>query len=185
MLIFDVECYNDYFLASFMNAEGKVAHIEMRGDGKLDVAMLSRFMKTNTTLGFNSNSYDLYMIAGALENRNCDELKHLSNEIIMSNVPAWRVADVTIPRDWDHIDIIEVLPGQASLKIYGARIDMPKLQDLPYAHDATLTDEQMDEVRDYCVNDLRVTKALADTMKEQLALRVTMGAQYGVDLRSK
>lgn len=185
MLIFDVEVYKNYFLVSFLNADGKVAHIEMRGDGKLDVAKLSRFMKTNTTLGFNSNSYDLYMIAAALENRNCAELKAVSQEIILSKLPPWKAVDVMIPRDWDTIDIIDVLPGQASLKVYGARIDQPKLQDLPYPHDATLTDAQMDAVRDYCVNDLRVTKALADKIAPQLALRVDMGAQYGLDLRSK
>ena len=168
-----------------MNDAGKVCHVEMRGDGKLDVAQLSRLMKTNTTLGFNSNNYDLYMIAAALENRSCAELKAVSNNIIMSNGPAWRAVDVQIPRDWNTVDIIDVLPGQASLKIYGARIDMPKLQDLPYPHDATLTEAQMDAVRDYCVNDLRVTKALADTIKDQLALRVEMGKQYGLDLRSK
>jgi len=185
MLIFDVECYKNYFLVSFLNTAGKVAHIEMRGDGKLDVAKLSKFMKTNTTLGFNSNSYDVYMIAGALENRSCAELKAMSNEIIMSRLPPWRAVDVMIPRDWDTIDIIEVLPGQASLKVYGARIDQPKLQDLPYPHDAELTEAEMDAVRDYCVNDLRVTKALADKISPQLALRVNMGAQYGLDLRSK
>ena len=185
MLIFDVECYRNYFLVSFLNADGKVAHIEMRGDGKLDVAKLSRFMKTNTTLGFNSNSYDLYMIAAALENRSCAELKAVSQEIILSKLPPWKAVNVMIPRDWDTIDIIDVLPGQASLKVYGARIDQPKLQDLPYPHDATLTDAQMDAVRDYCVNDLRVTKALADKIAPQLALRVDMGAQYGLDLRSK
>jgi len=112
MLIFDVECYRNYFLVSFLNADGKVAHIEMCGDGKLDVAKLSRFMKTNTTLGFNSNSYDLYMIAAALENRNCAELKAVSQEIILSKLPPWKAVDVMIPRDWDTIDIIDVLPGR-------------------------------------------------------------------------
>jgi len=185
MLIFDIEIYRNYFLASFMNAKGQVCHIEMRGDGKLEVSKLAKLMRDNTTLGFNSNSYDLYMVAAALENRSCAELKKLSNEIIMSNLPAWKAVDVSIPNNWDTIDIIDVLQGQASLKVYGARINQPKLQDLPYPHDATLTDEQMDSVRDYCVNDLRVTKALADKLTDQLALRVSMGKEYGLDLRSK
>lgn len=185
MLIFDVECFPNYFLVSFMRDDGKIMHIEMRNDDKLDVAKLSQVMRSNTTLGFNSNSYDIYMIAAALENRSCADLKKVSQEIIMSNAPPWKAVDVSIPRDWDTIDIIDVLPGQASLKIYGARINMPKLQDLPYHHNATLIDAQMDDVRDYCVNDLRVTKALADKVAAQLALRVEMGKQYGMDLRSK
>jgi len=168
-----------------MNAKGQVCHIEMRGDGKLEVSKLAKMMRDNTTLGFNSNCYDLYMVAAALENRSCAELKKLSNEIIMSNLPAWKAVDVSIPNTWDTIDIIDVLQGQASLKVYGARINQPKLQDLPYPHDATLTEDQMDSVRDYCVNDLRVTKALADKLTDQLALRVSMGTEYGLDLRSK
>ena len=161
-----------------MNAKGQVCHIEMRGDGKLEVSKLAKLMRDNTTLGFNSNSYDLYMVAAALENRSCAELKKLSNEIIMSNLPAWKAVDVSIPNTWDTIDIIDVLQGQASLKVYGARINQPKLQDLPYPHDATLTEDQMDSVRDYCVNDLRVTKALADKLTDQLALRVSICLLY-------
>lgn len=189
MLILDVECYSNYFLVMFLNEQGKVAAYEMRGDDdKLDVGRISHIMRAHTTLGFNSNSYDLLMIAGALENRNCSELKSLSNSIIKTNLPAWKVAQnegLRLPRTWDHVDIIDVLPGQSSLKIYGARIGMPKLQDLPYSHDSVLTSEQMDAVARYCVNDLRVTKGLADKVAPQLALRVEMGKQYGLDLRSK
>ena len=129
MLIFDIEIYKNYFLASFMNGEGKVAHCEMRNDDKLDVVKLSRLMRDNVTLGFNSNSFDVYLVAAALQNRSCAELKHLSNEIIKSRLPSWKVADVQIPRQWDTIDIIDVLPGQASLKVYGARINQPKLKN--------------------------------------------------------
>jgi len=188
MLIFDVECYSNYFLVAFMDADGKVASVEMRGDGKLDVSRLARLMRRDTILGFNNKSYDEIMVAAALECRSCAELKALSDNIIMSNLPSWRIAQdegIRTPSGWDTIDIIEVLPGQASLKIYGARIGQPKLQDLPYKPSAVLTDAQMDAVARYCVNDLRVTKALADKIAPQLELRVKMGAQYGVDLRSK
>jgi hypothetical protein len=188
MLIFDVECYRSFFHVAFMNADGKVATVEMRNDDKLDVAKLARLMRSDTLLGFNNKNYDNIMIAAALENRSCAELKALSDQIIMSNLPSWRIAQdkgIQTPKGWDTIDIIEVIPGQASLKIYGARIGERKLQDLPYPHNATLTDDQMDDVAEYCVNDLRVTKALADKIAPQLALRVDMGAQYGVDLRSK
>ena len=188
MLIFDVECYRNFFHVAFMNAAGRVASVEMRDDEKLDVAKLAHRMRSETLLGFNNKAYDDIIIAAALENRTCAELKALSDKIIKSNLPSWRVAQgegIRKPRGWDTIDIIEVLPGQASLKIYGARIGSAKLQDLPYEPSATLTHAQMDEVGAYCVNDLRVTKALADTIAPQLALRVDMGKQYGVDLRSK
>lgn len=188
MLIFDVECYRNFFHVAFMNADEKVASVEMRNDGRLDVAKLGRLMRSDVLLGFNNHSYDNIMVAAALENRSCSELKTLSDLIILSNLPSWRIAQdegIQTPKGWDTIDIIEVIPGQASLKIYGARIGERKLQDLPYPHNAALTDDQMDEVAKYCANDLRVTKALADKIAPQLSLRADMGAQYGVDLRSK
>jgi len=188
MLIYDCEVFKNFFHVAFINAEGKVASVEMRDDAKLDVSRLARLMRSDTVLGFNNKSYDDIMVAAALENRSCAELKALSNLIIMSNLPSWRIAQdkgIQTPKGWDTIDIIDVIPGQASLKIYGARIGQAKLQDLPYPHDATLTPDQMDEVARYCVNDLRVTKALADKIAPQLALRFDMGEQYGVDLRSK
>jgi hypothetical protein len=188
MRIFDVECYSNFFHVAFMNAAGKVAFVEMRDNETLDVAKLATMMRRETLLGFNNKSYDEIMVAAALENRSCAELKKLSDKIILSNLPSWRVAQdekINIPKYWDSVDIIEVLAGQASLKIYGARLGSKKLQDLPYEPSAVLTPAQMDEVGKYCVNDLRGTKELADAIAPQLALRIEMGAQYGVDLRSK
>ena len=120
MLIFDVECYRNFFHVAFMNAAGRVASVEMRDDEKLDVAKLAHRMRSETLLGFNNKAYDDIIIAAALENRTCAELKALSDKIIKSNLPSWRVAQgegIRKPRGWDTIDIIEVLPGQASLKI--------------------------------------------------------------------
>ena len=154
----------------------------------MPVARVAHYMRSETTISFNGNSYDLPMIAAALENRDCAELKKISDEIIMSNLPSWRVCkelDIILPNNWDHIDIIDVVPGQASLKVYAGRIGYKKLQDLPIAPSASISPEQREDLRRYCINDLRVTDALYRTVEKQIALRVEMGAEYGVDLRSK
>lgn len=189
-LFLDVECYRDYFLVMFLDAEsGKRAAFEMYDGKPLNVSRIAHYMRSHTTIGFNSNSYDLLMIAAALENRDCASLKALSDEIIMSNKPAWKISqdrEIRIPtRDWDHIDIIEVIPGQASLKVYAGRINWPKLQDLPIEPSASIASEQRDLLKRYCQNDLLVTKALYDTISKQIALREEMGREYGLDLRSK
>ena len=188
MLIYDVECFSNYFLASFMNDEGKIASVEMRNNEKLDVVKLNRLMRSDTAIGFNNHSYDDVIIAAALENRDCADLKRISDRIIKDRLPSWKIIqqeEIRQPKGWDTVDIFDVLQGTASLKIYGARIGMPKLQELPYKHDAILTTEQMDAVAKYCVNDLRVTAALFDKVAPQLALRIEMGKEYGLDLRSK
>ncbi len=188
-LILDVECYRDYFLICFLDREsGKVASFEMHADKKLDVSKVSHLMRSHTTISFNGNSYDLPMIAAALENRNCAELKRISDAIIKSNLPSWRVYKehgIEIPQQWDHIDIFDVVPGQASLKVYAGRLGYPKLQDLPIEPDASIAPDQREVLKKYCVNDLRVTGALYQTVEKQVALRVDMSREYGVDLRSK
>lgn len=188
-LILDVECYRDYFLICFLDREsGKVASFEMHADKKLDVSKVSNLMHSHTTVSFNGNSYDLPMIAAALENRDCAELKRISDAIIKSNFPSWRVCKehgIEIPQKWDHIDIFDVVPGQASLKIYAGRLGYSKLQDLPIEPDASIAPDQREVLKKYCVNDLRVTDALYQTVEKQVALRVDMSREYGVDLRSK
>jgi hypothetical protein len=188
-LILDVECFRDYFLICFLDREtGKAASFEMYPGKDLVMPRLANLMNTHTTISFNGNSYDLPMIAAALQKRDCEELKNLSDEIIRSNLPAWRVCkemNVSVPNSWDHIDIIDVVPGQASLKVYAGRMGYRKLQELPIDPSAHISPEQREVLRQYCINDLRVTDELYKAVEKQVALRVEMGAEYGVDLRSK
>lgn len=188
-LILDVECYRDYFLVCFLDLDtGMVASFDMYDDKPLNVSKIAHYMRTHQTISFNGLSYDLPMIAAALQNRSCKDLKRISDNIIKSNLPSWRVCreeSIDVPTSWDHIDIIEVVPGQASLKVYAGRLGYAKLQDLPIEPSASIAPEQRDLLRKYCINDCRVTEALYRSVEKQIALRVDMGQLYGVDLRSK
>jgi hypothetical protein len=85
---------------------------------------------------------------------------------------------------FDHIDIMPLPIGQASLKIYGGRLHAPKMQELPIEPNALITPEQREVLRHYCHNDLQVTRILYDELRPQIALREQMSEQYGIDLRS-
>jgi len=85
----------------------------------------------------------------------------------------------------NHIDLIEVAPLRASLKIYGGRLHAPRMQDLPFAPDTTLSPEQIAIVRWYCVNDLTNTAFLYMKLIGEIKLRETLSDDYGMDLRSK
>ncbi len=188
-LILDVECYKNYFLICFLDRESnKVASFDMFDGQRLAVAKVSNLMRNHQTISFNGNHYDLVMIEAALQGRDCQELKALSDEIITSGKPSWKVCreeDINIPQAWDHIDIIDVVPGQASLKVYAGRLGYPKLQDLPIAPSAGISVADRELLTKYCVNDLRVTNELYIAVEKQVALRVEMSAEYDVDLRSK
>lgn len=189
MLIIDCEVYANYFLVMFKNIDtGKAAAFDMFEGQALNVKRVKELMAGNTTVSFNGNAYDLPVIADAIAGASCKRLKKLSDDLIKSKLPAWRVVrdnKIHIPA-WDHIDLIEVAPGKASLKIYGGRMNARKMQDLPIAPGDAISPEQREQLKTYCLNDVDTTDLLYRRLEPQIKLREQIGRQYGdIDLRSK
>jgi hypothetical protein len=188
MLIIDTEIYSDYFLVASLNTEtGKITHIEAFDGQPINKPRLRKLMVEYVTMSFNGNHFDLPLLAAAVNaGYSIAQLKKLADKIIKSTESIWRILkahELRVP-DWDHIDLIEVAPGQSSLKIYGGRLNAPKMQDLPIEPEASIKPEQRQIVREYCENDLHTTHLLYKALKAQIDLRVDMGAQYGMDFRS-
>lgn len=188
-IVIDTEVYSNYFLLSALEpATGKIWHFEKYDGKELDTKSIASLMSTCTTISFNGNAFDLGVIFGALSGWSNKGIKKFCDDIIKTNLSSWQIFrkyEVRIPANWDHIDIIEVAPGQSSLKIYGARLHAPTVQDLPIEPDAMITAAQRKELRDYCVNDLETTWLLYKSLEKQIDLRCQMSEQYDVDLRSK
>ena len=189
IIIIDTEIYSNYFLfAAKCIAIDKVVHLEMYEGKELDRVKLHNIMLKNTTISFNGNKFDMPIIVAALKGWDNIKIKVLCDSIIGSNSPAYRTYkenNLLTPRNFDHIDLIEVAPGMASLKIYGGRLNSKRLQDLPIEPSALITPEQRTSLRTYCENDLTTTEELYSELLPQLTLRVSMSDQYGLDLRSK
>lgn len=196
--VYDVECYKNYFLIAFRCLEnGKVVYFELSPNGysvngfacdfELWSTSLAYILYRCLVIGFNSRSYDLPMTLVALGGASTEKLKEASDDIIFNELQAYQVERKYGVKALhiNHIDLIEVAPITASLKIYSGRLHCERMQDLPYPHDALLSLEQAINVRDYCVNDLDNTELLYKHLKPQIELRVSLGKEYGVDLRSK
>lgn len=188
-IILDTECYCNYFLLTVMDEAGrKLVNFEKFNDSEFPSERARAVMLKRTTVGFNSNSYDLPMITAACNGASNSELKELSDDLIMSGDPGWLVCrrwGIEVSQQWDHIDIIEVAPGQASLKIYAGRINAPKMQDLPIDPTATISEQDRQGLLSYCRNDVDNTLGLMQSLSKQLTLRENMSDQYKIDLRSK
>ena len=185
-LVIDVECYRNYFLVAAMDvANRKVYTFELWESNRLsDKAALKRMLLTQLTVGFNSLAYDLPMILEACSGDIAltHQLWEKSNELISGSFFTYRSDK---PSAFNHIDLINVAPGQSSLKTYGGRLHVDTLQDLPYKPDEYLSYEQKETLKAYCINDLDITRALYLSLKKAIDLRTIMGTQYGMDLRSK
>ena len=185
-LTLDVEIYSNYFLIMFKEVGGdKVRYFEQTDNQKLDIASIKNIMTRRTTIGFNSINFDLPLIANALNGASNQQLKDLADKIILHDVKHWQLG-IDVPNSWDHIDIKEPAPGvMTGLKTYGARMNAPKLQDLPIEPNATINPNQYDLMRKYCLNDLETTEMLYTTLSAQFDLREKMSALYGENLMSK
>ncbi|MBK3745790.1 hypothetical protein G3A39_42290 [Paraburkholderia aspalathi] len=189
--VFDIEVYRNYILIGYRNLRTRELWSIERVDGRLSKAdrkMLRDFMRRNRTVGFNSNGFDLPILYGAIAGLDTSELKNITDDIIVGGMKPWdieREYGFDIPRKLDHIDLIEVAPGSASLKIYNGRMHGRRMQDLPIEPHAILTEAEIEATYEYWKNDLDATELLFNGLKEQIDLRTAMGRQYGVDLRSK
>lgn len=188
-LVCDIEEFQNYFLAAFISMEtGKGWFIEFQDRiSETDRAWLHWVLHHFQIVTFNGNGFDMPLLALALEGKTCPEIYHAAYMLIYQEIKPWlmlksfKVDQLEI----DHIDLIEVCPLQASLKIYGGRLHVPKMQDLPFRHDAPLSADQITIIRFYCFNDLQTTAFVNVALAEQLAVRKEMSIKYEVDLRSK
>lgn len=186
-IVMDIEVYPNYFLAAFYNpASGKYRHFELTEDTNLDKDTIQKILDSCELVTFNGWNYDIPMLSAAMSGMNNLEIRSVSDLIIEKEMKSWEI-DKYVVRCLrvDMTDLIEVAPGQASLKIYGGRLHCNKLQDLPYAPNRILTREEMDAVALYCNNDLLSTAELLRSLTPQVTLRKVMSQSYGVDLRSK
>ena len=183
VLIMDTESYPNYFLVAFKCLQtGKVVYFEDSPENHIPVDLLGYVLHRFVIVGFNSKVYDNPMLAAALQGCRADALKDLSNKLIMEDYrPNYDLQMAKV----NSIDIINVAPLEASLKIYAGRLHCERMQDLPYNHLKELTKEEAVNVRDYCINDLDNTMALYLELLPHIELRERMGAEYEGDFRSK
>lgn len=186
-MILDIECYKNYFMALFYEP-GQTPIIFERGLGRdFDSDDLLNVLNANEIVTFNGNNYDIPVLSAAYQGFPCEVLKHITDQIIKHDVKGWQVARQVrfqILR-FNHIDLIEVAPGMASLKIYGGRLHSKKLQDLPIDPEEEITEDQIPLLQKYCLNDCTTTHDLYVKLAPQLDLRRQMSEKYGMDLMSK
>lgn len=193
LLSLDIEVLPNYFLVGLKDiVSGEVKQFEMFGvSAKLETSVkkeLHKIMLTRTTFGFNSNNYDLPLIVYALEGATCKDIHSASSDIINKAQPYWMTyRNLGIePRPYDHFDICEPSPAvMISLKNYGSRIGSKRLQDFYLDPNTNISGNATQLLKKYNINDLDTTIDLYNSIKGRIDLRVSLGNQYNMDLRSK
>jgi hypothetical protein len=187
--VLDIECYTNYFLIAIKSmANDKVVTFERSSWVDFDVEQLISVLRKYTIVTFNGNRYDLLLLKGAIADFDAERLKVMSDDIIVNNARAWDIeSKYSLPqcKYIDHVDLIDVAPGKASLKIYGGRLHSKRMQDLPIEPNAIIKQDERELLTNYCINDLDTTIDLYKKLSSQVDLREKMGEELGMDLRSK
>lgn len=182
----DTETYEDYFAVGWRNlVTNKVDWVEMTADQSLDVRKLQWILANVRMRGFNSDRYDEIMVALAAGGCDNHVLKLCSDDMIVRGK-----FGIQLLREYrchrlefrESVDLMEVAPGKGGLKVYMARINERRLQDLPFAPYVTLGPLRRQIVRHYMHNDTAGTGALAIALKGAIDLREQMSQSYGVNL---
>lgn len=192
MWILDTECYSNVWLLCMQHKDtGERRRYLLQDLTESQRDEIKTLMRTQYTVGFNSLSYDLPMIAAAIiEEYDNQQLKDLSDKLILSEQPSWLVCNnegISVPELWvkRHVDLIEIAIGQASLKIYGGRLNCPTMQDLPLDPSQPVPVDKLLTLITYCFNDISVTQLLLEHLWKQVQLRDKISKKYGINLRSK
>ena len=157
LLTCDVECYHNYFLIMFYSVKhDKYTYIEVFNGSDYDKAKLKKLLTHHTIITFNGNNYDIPLIYMLLDGKTTEQLKKASDDIIHERIRSWEILKAYKTFDIDHVDIIDILPGHATLKIYGGRIHTKTMQDLPLDPSSIIEESQLPLMRKYCANDTRM-----------------------------
>lgn len=186
-IILDTECFPNYYMAGFKHvSSGKY----LRLDDDFNPFKLSWILNSYRSIGFNSITYDLIILWASYVIREPAILKQISDWLIVQSKRKEEVEKEfgfkcykLQPRQ--HIDLFNVCPLKGSLKLYGARLHSPRIQDLPFPDDISLEDWQIPIVQEYNCNDLDVTEQIFKFCKERLQLREAISIEYNEDLMSK
>lgn len=187
----DVESYENLFLVCFKRfSDGKRLTFELSRRSRLDRDRLISVMRTYRIVTFNGSSYDVPMIRLALTGADTVRLKQATQLIVESNLKPWQVEaaiGVMSGNALDHVDLMESNPSvRQGLKMLGARLHTRFLVDLPYPSDVHLSPREMNVVTLYChYGDLDSTQLVFDAMREPLALREALSAQYKMNLLNR
>lgn len=188
VVVADTEIFDGYFLAAFKNiATGEVLTAELYDGHPLDMALIHDILTNDIVVTFNGANFDMPILWAALAGKTNDQLQAIANDIILGNARPWQVE-----RDYgfrikptNHIDLIEVSPLDASLKVYNGRLHGKRMQDLPYEPGQALTPDQQQTLKEYCVNDLAATELLLHSLEDAIVLREHMSTEFRQDFRSK
>ena len=202
--VMDYETLSNCFLGVFESVNSEEQHIFVVHESRNDIVELLKFFERNVSfdewhVSFNGLSFDSQITEYIIRNKY--ELLSETAETVAKFIYAKAQAIITNQNENKfsefslkdlHIKQIDVFKlnhwdnpaKRSSLKWIQYTMDWLNIKDMPIHHASSITEDQIESIISYCINDVKSTKAIMHLSKEQIALRKTLTEEYNIDLFS-
>lgn len=202
--IYDIEIYPNYFLVCFEDRDStERQYFEFRGnDFEFDKRVffaLQDFINTQVCglIGFNNCRFDYQILhfIFTCKTTDCSKIFEYGQKVIKKgdkekgkDIDIYIVPEYKMKIPQLDLYLLNHFNNKArlqSLKGIEVFLRMANVQTLPYRFDTFISDSQMNEVRDYCWNDIEATKKFYFFCKDLIDLRIDLTKAYGINLMNK
>lgn len=188
IFIYDLETYPNFFLAVFKNKTTNEYHTFEISDRGTQINQLRIFLKNEVQglVGFNNLNFDYPVLHNTILKGgylNSYQIYAEVEKIINSKYSAIWDNQIKIPQlDLYKIWHYDNKNKSTSLKWLEFAMRLPNVEDLPYAPGTKLTFLQMDEIVNYCKNDIDATHKFYDISNKHIDIRKFYTKLEGINL---
>lgn len=178
IVTYDVECFAHDWLVVFKDKESG-RYTSIWNDNE---ALAECISVNNIYIGFNSKSYDQYMIKAMYCGLSNEEIKEV-NDYIIAGGQGWECPLIKdFYMKFNNVDIRDDMQDGLSLKAIEGHLGMSiKESSVPFDIDRPLTPEEKAETEFYCKHDVDTTERLIDIRKDYLKNKINLGKLAGLD----
>jgi len=154
------------------------------GKGKVienDLDMLKKYynlFKNDVFIGYNSRQYDQYIFKGLLLGMDAG---YINDRLIVDGIKGHNIVKDAWKIPFNNFD---VTTGFHSLKqLEGFLASRIKESSVPFTIDRSLTDQEMQEITDYCIYDVKQTIEVFDNRKEEYESQLSLLNAFNLDMK--
>ena len=177
LVTYDCEVFAHDWIVVFKDYESKHFSV-IHNDNQ---ALLACIDEDTVYCGFNSKSYDQYIIKAIAAGFSPEEVKQVNDWIIGGN-QGWECPLLQGVRFWfNNIDIKDDVYKALSLKAIEGHLGMNIQEtEVDFNLDRPLTKEELESTIFYCKHDVDATEKLIDIRKDYLKTKVNLGKRAGI-----
>lgn len=170
LVLFDCEVFPNLFLICW-KYRGSDTIVRMRNPTAKDVEGLFKLK----LVGFNNRKFDNHMLYGCFMGYNNQQLYDLAQRLI-SNSPN---ATFAAAYDLSYADVYEFSSKKQSLKKFEIELGIPHME-LDHPWDQPVPEEKIQQVEDYCCNDVLALEAVLEAREQDYVARQILAELSGL-----